>query len=324
MMSYEHIAMCPARAAIAGNPSDGHSGAVVSTTVPAVAATVRIQTSKRFEVAGTDRVYASIEELSDRVDEEGCGDVQPLVPASLAVMYRLLDAQLNPHLVYVSSTIPRSVGLAGSSAIVIATIRAMMAAHMEARWARSLVREPALLASLALVAEREILGINAGLQDRVVQTFGGTVAMEFGPDSMGTLGGLAIGTYRRIGPLPSGFFVAYRADATSNSGQVHSNVNPGDSSVREAMRRAAQAARAATDAIEGGDAIALGSAMDKTFDQRASVMVLEPKHVEMIKVARANGASANYTGSGGAVLVFAHDNAARTALAALGCRIINL
>ena len=152
----------------------------------------------------------------------------------LAVMYRLLDARLNPHLVYVSSTIPRSVGLAGSSAIVIADNSGDDGrSHGSAVGSLARPASRHSLASLALVAEREILGINAGLQDRVVQTFGGTVAMEFGPDSMGTLGGLAIGTYRRIGPLPSGFFVAYRADATSNSGQVHSNVNPGDSSVRE-------------------------------------------------------------------------------------------
>lgn len=324
MSSIERTATCPARAAIAGNPSDGHGGAVVSTVVPAVAATVRVRTSARFEVAGTDLVYASIEELSARVDDEGCGDVQPLVPATLAVLYRLLGAQLDPHLVDVRSTIPRAVGLAGSSAIVIATIRAMIAAHADAAWARSLVREPALLASLALAAEREILGITAGLQDRVVQTFGGTVAMEFGPDSMGTVGGLATGTYRRLGPLPSGLFVAYRADVASDSGQVHAAVDPDDQSVRDAMRRAAQAARAATAAIEGGDAIALGSAMDDTFDQRASVMVLEPEHVEMIEIAQAHGASANYTGSGGAIVVLATDHEARTALAALGCGILDL
>ena len=324
MSSIQHTATCPARAAIAGNPSDGHGGAVVSTVVPAVAATVRVRTSARFEVAGTDLVDASIEELSDRVDEEGCGDVQPLVPATLAVLHRLLGAQLEPHQVEVRSTIPRSVGLAGSSAIVIATIRAMIAAHAGAPWARSLVAEPALLASLALAAEREILGIAAGLQDRVVQTLGGTVAMEFGPDSMRTVGGLAAGTYRHLGPLPTGLFVAYRAAAATDSGQVHAAVDPDDSRVRDAMGRAAIAARAAADAIEAGDAMALGVAMDDTFDQRASVMTLDPDHLEMIDVARAHGASANYTGSGGAVIVLAADQTARTALESLGCGVLEL
>jgi glucuronokinase len=64
--------------------------------------------------------------------------------------------------------------------------------------------------------------------------------------------------------------------------------------------------------------------MDETFDQRASVMALDPVHVEMIDVARAAGASANYTGSGGAVVVLAADGRAREALTGLGCDILEL
>ena len=324
MSSTVHSASCPARAAIAGNPSDGHGGAVVSTVVPAVAATVQVRRSDRWEIAGTDLVYASIEELSERVAAEGCGDVQPLVPATLAVLGRRLGAQISPHHLEVHSTIPRSVGLAGSSAIVIATIRAMTSAHSDDQWARSLVAAPALLASLALAAEREILGIAAGLQDRVVQTLGGTVAMEFGHDSMRTLDGFEVGAYRSLGALPGGLFVAYRDGVGSDSGQVHAAVDPDDPAVRDAMRRAADAARRAGDAIEAGDVMALGAAMDETFDQRASVMSLDPAHVEMIDVARAHGASANYTGSGGAVIVLATDDRARTTLDSLGCSILDL
>jgi glucuronokinase len=319
-----HSASCSARAAIAGNPSDGHGGAVVSTVVPAVAATVRIRRSDRIEIAGTNLVYGSLEELSERVGEEGCGDVQPLVPATLAVLHRHLDARLDPHLFEVRSTIPRSVGLAGSSAIVIATIRAMIAAHADAPWAGSLVAEPALLASLALAAEREVLGIAAGLQDRVVQTFGGTVAMEFDHDSMHTIDGFEVGAYRRLGTLPGGLFVAYRAAAATDSGQVHAAVDHEDPAVRGAMRRAAFAARAAVEAIGASDVMALGTAMDETFDQRASIMRLDPEHVEMIEVARTHGASANYTGSGGSVIVLANNSAARNALVALGCGILDL
>jgi len=319
-----HTATCPARAALAGNPSDGHGGAVVSTVVPAVAATVQIQSSARFEVAGADLVYGSIEELSERVAEQGCGDVQPLVPATLAMLHRHLGARISPQRVEVRSTIPRSVGLAGSSAIVIATIRAMIAAHSDEPWAQSLTAEPALLASLALAAEREILGIAAGLQDRVVQTLGGTVAMEFGPESTRTIDGFEAGAYRRLLGLPSGLFVAYRAEAAADSGQVHAALDPDDPAVRRAMDGAASAARAAADAIDAGDIAALGTAMDETFDLRASVMSLDPAHVEMIDVTRAAGASANYTGSGGAVIVLAADDRARTSLEALGCDILGL
>ena len=258
------------------------------------------------------------------MDREGCGDVQPLVPATLVTLHRRLGARISPHRVEVRSTIPRSVGLAGSSAIVIATIRAMISAHPDEPWARSLVAEPALLASLALAAEREILGIAAGLQDRVVQALGGTVAMEFGRDATRTIDGFEAGTYRRLNGLPSGLFVAYRAEAAADSGQVHAALDPDDPAVRHAMQRAADAARMAAEAIDARDVAALGAAMDETFDQRAAVMSLDPLHVEMIDVARAAGASANYTGSGGAVVVLAPDDRARVALTRLGCDILDL
>jgi glucuronokinase len=319
-----HSVSCPARAALAGNPSDGHRGAVVSTVVPAVAATVWVREARRLEVAGTDLVYESIEDLSQRVAHEGCGNEQPLVPAALAVLHRELGARVSPHRIEVASTIPRGVGLAGSSAIVIATIRAIAAAHQSEPWARSLYAEPALLASLALAAERDILEISAGLQDRVVQAFGGTIAMEFGDESTTTVRGFDVGTYRRLREPPRGLFVAYRGDTASDSGQVHAAVDPSDPAVRDAMRLAADAARAAADAIEAEDVRALGASMDDTFDQRAAIMTLDPAHVEMIQVARAAGASANYTGSGGAVVVLATDGGARTALRSIGCDILDL
>ena len=70
------------------------------------------------------------------------------------------------------TTIPREVGLAGSSAIVIATLRAL------AGLAGPPI-DPELLPALALSVETDELGIAAGLQDRVVQTYGGLVFMDF-------------------------------------------------------------------------------------------------------------------------------------------------
>ncbi len=328
MTLHGHTAFCPARSAIAGNPSDGHGGAVVSTVVPAIGATVTVRPSERFEVAGTALSAGSLDELVERVAREGCGDVQPLVPAVLVALHRHLDARVEPHHIDVRSTIPRSVGLAGSSAIVIATIRALIAADPDASWATSLADDPALLASVALAVERDVLGIAAGLQDRVVQAFGGTVAMDFGPRHVRTVRGLEVGTYRTVGPLPPGMFVVYRAGAATDSGSVHGAVDPESAGVRDAMSRAADAGRQAAAAIESGDVSELAAAMNATFDQRALAMALDPAHVEMVTVARAHGAAANYTGSGGAIIVLPLDGAeatVRAALAALpGCAIVAL
>lgn len=324
MSSPGHSASCSARTAIAGNPSDGHGGAVVATEVTARAATVRVRRNDRFEVAGTDLAYDSIDELVERVAMDGCGEVQPLVPAALVVLHHHLGARIATHRIEVHTTIPRSVGLAGSSAIVIATMRALVAAHPDAPWARALDEEPTLLASLALAAERDVLGIAAGLQDRVVQAFGGTVAMEFGSAHTRTIRGLEAGTYRSVGRLPHDMFVAYRVGAPTDSGQVHAAVDGTADAVRSAMARAADAGREAADAIESGDVARLADAMNATFDERAAVMDLVPDHVEMIEVARANGAAANYTGSGGAVVVLASDGRARAALQGVGCELVEL
>ena len=256
----------------------------------------------------------------------GADDVQPLVPATLVVLHRHLGARISPHRVEVDSTIPRSVGLAGSSAIVIATIRAMISAHPDEPWARSLVAEPALLASLALAAEREILGIAAGLQDRVVQTLGGTVAMEFGARLHAhdrRLRGRDVPPAAAASPADCSWRIAPRRPA--DSGQVHAARRPrrscGAPTPCNELRRCA---RPAADAIDAGDVVALGAAMDETFDQRASVMSLDPGTRRDDRRGPRHGASANYTGSGGAVIVLATDGEARAALTALGCDVLDL
>ena len=71
-----------------------------------------------------------------------------------------------------STTIPRAVGMAGSSAIIVATLRGLMEFYE--------VEIPLhVQPSLALSVETMELGIAAGLQDRVVQIYEGLVAMNF-------------------------------------------------------------------------------------------------------------------------------------------------
>lgn len=323
-MSSSFSSSVPARAALAGNPSDGHGGAVVATIVPSLTATVSIERASHFSFTGSPVRFTSIGEVSDWIERGEYEGDEPLVQAALTALHQRFQAELSPFEVRVATTIPRSLGLAGSSAIVIATMQTMIAAHRDDLWPRELIERPELIASLALVAERDILGIAAGLQDRVVQTLGGTVAMEFGQEHMRTVHGLQIGSYRQVGPLPDGVFVAYRSGTAGDSGTVHGAVDVNRGAFRRSMAHSADAARAAADAIDRGDAGALGAAMDATFDQRALTFALDPAHVEMIDVARASGASANYTGSGGGIVVLAPDPRAAVALGDLGCTIVDL
>jgi glucuronokinase len=73
------------------------------------------------------------------------------------------------------------------------------------------------------------------------------------------------------------------------------------------MRRFAELAEEAHDALLAGDQKAIGPLMDENFDLRRSICRLPSLQVEMIGTARAAGASAKFAGSGGAI-VGTYDN----------------
>ena len=101
------------------------------------------------------------------------------------------------------SDIPNRLGLAGSSAIITATMRAMCRFYRV-----SIPREE--LANLVLATERDELGIPAGLQDRVAQAYNEPVYMDFDEKFMRDHG---YGRYTPIEiPDELKLFVAYRTD----------------------------------------------------------------------------------------------------------------
>ena len=91
------------------------------------------------------------------------------------------------------TNIPRQVGLAGSSAIIVATMRALMEFYQVAI---PLDVQP----SFVLSVEKDELGIAAGLQDRVVQVYGGLVYMDFSRECMVERNGLRCGRYEPLDP----------------------------------------------------------------------------------------------------------------------------
>jgi len=92
------------------------------------------------------------------------------------------------------------------------------------------------LPSFVLAVESEELGITAGLQDRVVQAYGGCVHMDFAAE---LLRGRGHGAYSRVplAALPP-LFLAYAADP-SDSGRIHAPVKQrwlaGDAEVVDGM-----------------------------------------------------------------------------------------
>ena len=181
------------------------------------------------------------------------------------------------------SEIPRSVGLGGSSALVIAALRASGRAP----------DDPLALAQLALAVERDDLGIPAGLQDRAVQAFDAPVLVDLASDAL-------------VRPLVAGatfdFVVAWRPDASEDSGGYHRG-RAGSGGMAEL----AQLARAAAHAFEAGDADAVESLMDASARLRDQVAPLPPAHNELAAELRAAGLKPNSTGSGGAVIALVRD-----------------
>jgi glucuronokinase len=92
--------------------------------------------------------------------------------------------------------------------------------------------------------------------------------------------------------------------------------------VRETIDALAGMAWEARAGLLEGDLERFGQAMDTTLDLRQRIMELDPRCLEMVQVARRHGASANYTGSGGAIVAACRDpghlHAVERALADVG------
>src|SRR5205085_890501 len=101
------------------------------------------------------------------------------------------------------TTIPRQVGLAGSSAIIVATLRCLMEFY---EIVIPLPAQPMFVLSV----EKEELGISAGLQDRVIQVYEGLVSMDFGLEREELVDGFKAYAYERLDPalLPP-LYLAY-------------------------------------------------------------------------------------------------------------------
>jgi glucuronokinase len=82
-------------------------------------------------------------------------------------------------------------------------------------------------------------------------------------------------------------------------------------------------ARAARAALFRGDHNGFAAAVDGSFDMRRRMLALDRRHVEMVECARSLGASANFTGSGGAIVAVCRDerhrNEVATGLVKTGC-----
>jgi glucuronokinase len=116
------------------------------------------------------------------------------------------------------TTIPRQVGLAGSSAIIVATLRCLMEFYDVQM---PLEAQP----TFVLLVEQEELGITVGLQDRVIQVYEGLVYMDFDRSRERIVDGLTRYWYEPMDPalLPP-LYVAHHETLGEPTEVFHNNI----------------------------------------------------------------------------------------------------
>ncbi|MDH3681872.1 MAG: GHMP kinase [Acidimicrobiia bacterium] len=297
----------PSRVGILGNPSDGYGGRTLALAVPQFEATVHLEEAPGIEIAanpGDEPCWPSMSALVDHVDRHGYGTGPQLLAATVRTFADVaetagIELRVGARLGY-DTTIPRQVGLGGSSALVVATLRCLCE-HYDVH-----VPEE-VLPSIALRVETEQLGITAGLQDRVVQTYGGLVAMDFGETHIDTRFGVSHGAYEPVDAagLPP-LFLSYRQAAAEPSDAYHHDLRArfesGNAIVRDTMRELATLVVEGRAALRWGDRARFASLIGRNMQLRKALGPLPSAQLELVDVAAALGAQATFAGSGGAVV----------------------
>jgi glucuronokinase len=294
-----------ARAGLIGNPSDGYFGKTISFRIRNHSAQVTLYESPEIEILPTERDHCRFPDISALVQDVKTYDYYGGIRLLKAAVKKFADhcrdnritlENKNFTLRY-ASDIPQHVGMAGSSAIITAAMNALMNFYN--------VRIPKdILPNLIRSGEADELKTAAGLQDRVIQVYGGLVYMDFNKEHMQAKGH---GIYEslpldRLPPL----YIAYRLDLAEVSDKVHSNLrgrwDAGDLGVIAAMRYFADITEQARAILKGGKQGDLSALMNANFDKRCEIMQISEPNMRMVKTARACGASAKFTGSGGAIV----------------------
>ncbi len=304
-----------ARAGLLGNPSDGYNGKTISIIVRNFWAEVVMYEWDSVDIVQSrdDRArFRSIHDLAQDVRLHGYYGGIRLIKATIKHFvdycsgHNLKLHERNFSVRY-ETNIPRQVGLAGSSSIIVATLRCLMEFYE--------IEIPLeLQPSFVLSIETEELGISAGLQDRVIQCYEGMVYMNFDKLAERRANGITFYAYERLDPalLPP-LYIAYHNALSEPTETFHNDIRGrydcGESLVINAMQHFAGLTVRGREAQLSQDAAKLSALIDENFDTRRSIYQLPTWQVKMVETARDCGASAKFAGSGGAIIGVYRDEA---------------
>ena len=312
-----------ARIGLFGNPSDGYFGKTISVSIQNFFSEVVLVPDQQcfssrisFEPGPYDwNAFESLSTLARHTKEHGHYGGVRLLRALCVNFHTYCESRnLNLHeqgfTLRYSTNIPKQTGLSGSSSIIVAGLRCLMK-HYDINI--PLQEQP----QLVLKCETD-LGINAGLQDRVIQVYEGAVAMDFSDEETVTKTGA--GKYEPLPVYKIPELMLVWGDKGNDSSITHADVKKrweaGDEFIRSTMRKVAAVAEKAKSVLLSETATqtecveTLASLMNENFDLRREMFgdaALGQRNIEMIETPRLYGAASKFTGSGGAVVVLCPD-----------------
>lgn len=301
-----------ARAGLLGNPSDGYYGKTIALLCRNFRARVLLYPSARLEIRPSKADMPVFESLGDLYSTTRWRGYYGGIRIIQALLVRFMDycAEQGIELenrnftIEYESTIPLRLGLGGSSSIITAALRAV------SRYFQVEIPRP-VQARLVLETETRELGVPAGPQDRVIQVYEGLVYMDFAKDLMDRQGH---GHYESLDPslLPN-IYLAYRTSLSEGTEVFHNDVRERwrrrDPEIVQAMATWAGYAEQGKQALMERDYATLNRLIDANFDLRAQLYRISDGNLEMIRAARGVGATANFAGSGGAIVGVYEDDA---------------
>lgn len=212
-------ASAPGRCGIIGNPSDIYGGNVLSCSLPARACC-------RLTLDVPDNLPSD-----------------PTLWNAATARFSLQNVKVEW-----SSDVPRSSGLAGSTALLAATLACVLKARGQK------MPEPAEFAELVRDVERYEAGVVCGFQDAYMVVHGGLQLMHFDGKRPDQRGGPLASMNRKVAPLP---FLLVTTGVERLSGSVHGPMAErwlrGEREVVHAMERISEMGLQGWEALSAGD-----------------------------------------------------------------------
>ncbi|MBU4200340.1 MAG: GHMP kinase [Verrucomicrobia bacterium] len=293
------------RVGLVGNPSDGYYGKTISFVFSNFHCEVVLYETPELEIIPNTRDHSRFKNMKGLVEDVRLFGYYGGIRLLKATVKRFYDYCREQHLhlenkqftLRYQTNIPSHVGLAGSSAIITACLRALM------QFYGVRISKP-LQANLILSVEKNELGIPAGLQDRVVQVHEGLVYMDFNKSVVERQG---YGQYIPMNPelLPP-LYIAYRDDLSEGSEVFHNDIRGrferGDPKVIAAMTFWANLTDQVRACLINNERDKIGPLLNANFDMRRKIYNISGGNILMVETARTAGASAKFSGSGGAIV----------------------